>query len=67
MRVIINDMDEELPDGSCAGDLIARFGSGDGRGLAIAIGDAVLPRSRWGERVLEAGERITLIRATQGG
>jgi sulfur carrier protein len=37
------------------------------RGLAIAIGDRVIPRSAWEETILEDGQAIEIIRATQGG
>lgn len=37
------------------------------RGLAIAIGDNVVPRSAWADTELRDGQAIEIIRATQGG
>ena len=37
------------------------------RGVAVAINDAVVPKSRWGEHALEDGDRVEIIQATQGG
>ena len=37
------------------------------RGLAVAINDEVIPRSLWPEHTLAPGDRIEVIRATQGG
>lgn len=37
------------------------------KGVAIAVNDAVIPRSRWGQHHLEENDRIEIIRATQGG
>ena len=39
----------------------------DGRGIAIAINDVVVPKSRWREHELKEGDRIEIVRATQGG
>jgi sulfur carrier protein len=36
-------------------------------GVAVAIGGAVLPRSSWAERALEADERVEIIQAVGGG
>lgn len=36
-------------------------------GVAIAVGISVVPQSKWSEYVLEEGDKVTIIRATQGG
>jgi len=35
--------------------------------FAVAVNDAVVPRSAWAQRPLAEGERVLVIRATQGG
>jgi len=37
------------------------------RGIAIAVNDEVVPRSRWSERILREGDRVELVSAVQGG
>lgn len=37
------------------------------RGIAVAVNDAVVPRAEWPRHALHAQDRITIIRATQGG
>lgn len=37
------------------------------RGLAVAVNDQVVPRGRWDQPQLQPGDRVELIRATQGG
>ena len=37
------------------------------RGVAVAVNDRVVPRARWSSARLEDGDRIELVRATQGG
>jgi len=39
----------------------------EAKGIALAVNDAVVPRRRWAETALAAGDRIELIRAMSGG
>ncbi|GGF01234.1 sulfur carrier protein ThiS [Hymenobacter cavernae] len=39
----------------------------DQRGVAVAVNDRVVPRTDWASYALQAQDRITVIRATQGG
>jgi sulfur carrier protein len=39
----------------------------DGRGIAVAINEEVVPRSLWSSTVIPAGARIEIVRAIQGG
>ena len=53
-------------------DLIARLLPGlvvDGapRGVAVALDDAVVPRSAWGSTNVRPGDRVEVVTAVQGG
>ncbi len=37
------------------------------RGVAVAVNDEVVPRRKWGESPVNDGDRVEIIRATQGG
>lgn len=37
------------------------------RGVAIAINDRVIPKSTWETHTVQDGDRVEIIRATQGG
>jgi sulfur carrier protein len=39
----------------------------DGKGIAIAVNDTVVSRSRWQEHELRDGDHIEIVRAVQGG
>ncbi len=39
----------------------------NGKGIAIAVNDTVVSRSRWLEHELRDGDRIEIVRAVQGG
>ena len=39
----------------------------DGKGIAIAVNEAVISRSQWQTHQLQEGDRIEIVRAVQGG
>ncbi len=65
MRVIINGEEREIAAMSVA----ALLGELDYEGthFAIAVNYDVLPKSRWGETQLKAGDEIEIITPRQGG
>lgn len=38
-----------------------------GRGLAIALNGAVVPRAAWAQTALRAGDAVEIVQAKQGG
>jgi sulfur carrier protein len=66
MTVLVNGGPRELPAGATVAELIASLG-GPERGVAVAVGDVVVPRSEWDSTVLQDGERIEVLVAVQGG
>jgi sulfur carrier protein len=38
-----------------------------GRGIAVALNEAVVPRARWPETELEPGDRVEIVRPIVGG
>lgn len=37
------------------------------RGMAVAVNNLVVPKSEWETHILNDGDKITIVRATQGG
>ena len=37
------------------------------QGVAIAVNDAVVPRSQWSQTEIEQGDRLEIVTAVQGG
>ena len=48
-------------------DVLAAAGMEDLRGVAIALDEEVVPRSDWATCRLHEGQRIEVVRASQGG
>lgn len=67
IRVRVNDRDREVKADATVSSLLEELGLSERRGIAVAIGDEVIPRSRWDNRRLSSDERVIVIQATQGG
>ncbi|MBV9808499.1 MAG: sulfur carrier protein ThiS, partial [Solirubrobacterales bacterium] len=66
--VTVNGVVRELPEGSTVAGVVASSSDGpQGRGLAVAVDGAVVPRAQWGQTVLTAGATVELVVAVQGG
>jgi sulfur carrier protein len=63
----VNDEPHELAGHSTLMDVLGGLGLGERNGIAAAVNGEVVPRSSWGSRGLAEGDRVIVIRATQGG
>ncbi|MBU6120071.1 sulfur carrier protein ThiS [Hymenobacter siberiensis] len=67
MVCYINNSPQEAADNQSLIDLLTARGITEPRGLAVAVNDAVVPRAEWSSLQLHEQDRVTIIRATQGG
>ena len=67
MVCYINNNALEAADNQPLIDLLAARGIIEPRGLAVAVNDAVVARADWATHAVQPHDRITIIRATQGG
>lgn len=65
MIVVVNERKVEIDERTTVAALLESLGYPD-RGVAVAIDDAVLPRSRW-SATLSDGARLEVLTAVQGG
>lgn len=70
--IVVNGEEHDLAGLSGIADLVALYAPGcaaDGapRGVAVAINDHVVPRGRWTDTALTAGDRVEIVTAVQGG
>ena len=66
-NVQINGQDEAVSASSLASLLEEKGIDGAGRGLALALNGAVVPRAAWAQTTLSPGYTIEIVRAKQGG
>jgi sulfur carrier protein len=64
--VSVNGKTHRFEPGTTVEDIVRRL-TPTGEGCAVAINDAVVPRSDWSSRVLAAGDRVEVLTAAQGG
>ena len=65
MRLIVNDEDVEVGDGTSVAGLLEHLGIPE-KGIAVAVDWSVLPKSEW-ETTLAEGARVEVVTAVQGG
>ena len=62
----VNGTADHLAEGTSVDDVVERLGRGRA-GIAVAVNEEVVPRSRWRAAVLQAGDRVEVLTAAQGG
>ncbi len=67
MVCYVNNSAHEAADNQPLAELLTALGQTQTRGLAVAINDVVVPRAEWPTHAVQPHDRLTLIRATQGG
>jgi sulfur carrier protein len=68
MDIIINGETYDIGAAETLAQALERAGvATDGGGMAVAVNDEVVPRSRWNAHVLKSRDRIEVIHAVQGG
>ncbi|WP_025736966.1 sulfur carrier protein ThiS [Mycobacterium genavense] len=65
MIVVVNENSVEVDGQTTVAGLLASLGFPE-RGIAVAMDDAVLPRSRWATQLFD-GARLEVVTAVQGG
>ncbi|HEX6980488.1 MAG TPA: sulfur carrier protein ThiS [Alphaproteobacteria bacterium] len=66
-EILINGEPAELQGEHLAALLRHRGIDPSTRGIAVAVNGAVVPRARWAETAIGAGDRIDIVRAFAGG
>ena len=67
MTVRVNDKPQVIAHTTTLSQLLDQLGLASRNGVAIAVNDAVAPRSGWPTRRLADGDQVLVIQATQGG
>ncbi len=66
MKIVVNNEEMTVADGIKVSSLLEGLNMPT-IGIAVAIGKSVTPRSEWESTIINEGDNITIIRATQGG
>lgn len=66
IELILNGEPCRLADGVTVGAVVDDLGLGR-RGVAVAVNEEVVPRSRWDATPLASKDRVEILSAVQGG
>lgn len=67
MVCYVNNLPQETAENQTLTQLLTHLALAGQRGLAVAVNEAVVPRADWPAHTLRPLDRVTIIRATQGG
>jgi sulfur carrier protein len=66
VTVVVNGESRELQRGTTVADVVALLGRGP-KGLAVAVNEEVVPRTRWPATMLHERDRVEVLTAAAGG
>lgn len=67
MEVFINNQSVSLSELTTLNDVLMQQNFLEKKGIAVAVNNSVVPKAEWNTYTIEAADKITIIRATQGG
>ncbi len=67
IEILVNGEATPVAAATLAELLASRSLPAKGRGIAVALNEAVVPRARWPETRLEPGDRVEIVRPIVGG
>jgi sulfur carrier protein len=66
MNITLNGEARQVPDNCSASQLIEELGLA-GRRIALEVNHEIVPRSRYTEQTLQAGDKVEIVHAIGGG
>jgi len=67
MLVFVNKQSLDIPENSALLAALQQTGLVSFQGMAVAVNNQVIQKAKWNEYILNENDKITVIRATQGG
>ncbi|MDF2450261.1 MAG: thiamine biosynthesis protein ThiS [Bacteroidota bacterium] len=67
MEITLNDKLHSVKENSSLYDLVCIHVGEKQKGIAVAVNDAVIPKTSWESYIVRANDTILIIKATQGG
>jgi sulfur carrier protein len=67
MQVLINNQFYAFDENSSLENVVAQLQLEDASGIALALNEEIIPRSKWNETILSDEDKIIIIGAVAGG
>lgn len=67
--IVLNGEEQQIDSGMPLTALLRTLGKDPEtvKGVAVAVNDEVVRRQRWADTILQEGDRVEIVTATQGG
>lgn len=67
MKITVNGQELELSPTSTIKDVLGHINQQDTGGIAVAINEMVIQKSKWNTSQINSGDNVLIIKASQGG
>lgn len=67
MEVLINNNQLTVPESASLALAISSLVNVETKGVAVAVNENIVPKKEWDSKRLTNGDKIIIIKATQGG
>jgi sulfur carrier protein len=67
MEILINNNQITVPESASLALAISSLVNIETKGIAVAINENIVPKKEWDSRRLTNGDKVLIIKATQGG
>ena len=67
MEITVNQKSYQLDAACSVSQMLEQVFDTGPRNIAVAVNETVVPKHEWPERLLNQGDQVMIIKATQGG
>ena len=67
MNILINGQVADMPENSTVSDVLLHIKQTQTGGIAAAVNNMVVPKGKWAAYQVAEGDKILIIKASQGG
>ncbi len=67
MIITVNGEETKFPSSSTISELLVHMNQLHVGGIAVAINDMVVPKGKWNNSQISDGDKVLIIKASQGG
>jgi sulfur carrier protein len=67
MEILVNNEHCELPASGFLEEALIHLKMESRKGIAVSVNQQIIPRIKWKETILNEGDKIVIIEASQGG
>ncbi|MBK3518847.1 sulfur carrier protein ThiS [Carboxylicivirga marina] len=67
MNILINGQATDMPEKTSINNVLQHIEQHQTGGIAVAVNDMVIPKSKWSTSQIIDGDKILIIKASQGG